>query len=170
MLIVTQGLKSPKSMWPKTAYFHWGPTAAAPCVVGTHYTIFTAVAASCVLSAREPGPHNSIHCCGLHNSNHCIVCTHCQGGAAAAVVTTVSRPPACASRPWNREDVGACCCWWRRVSRRRVHHCRVHHQCKVVSVLQPTTGLNTTIRWGPATTPTTQLLGMYMPRHYGNII
>ena len=25
MLIVTQGLKSPKSMWPKTAYFHWGP-------------------------------------------------------------------------------------------------------------------------------------------------
>ena len=52
---------------------------------------------------------------------------------------------------------------------RRVHHRRVHHEWQVVSVLQPTTGLYTTIRWG-ATTPTTQLLGMYMPRHYVNII
>ena len=97
-------------------------TAAAPCVVGTHYTMFTAVAASCVLSAREPGPHNSIHCCGLHSSNHCLVRPHCQGGAAAAVVTTVSRPPACASRPWNREDVGACCCWWRGILSRAPSH------------------------------------------------
>ena len=60
---------------------------------GSYTVVTTAVAASCVLSAREPGPHNSIHCCGLHNSNQCIVCTHCQGGAAAAVVTTVSWPP-----------------------------------------------------------------------------
>ena len=51
----------------------------------------------------------------------------------------------------------------------RVHR-RIHHECQVVSsVLQPTTGLYTTIRWG-ATTPTTQLCGMDMPRHYGNII
>ena len=25
MLMVTEELKSPKSMWPVNAYFHWGP-------------------------------------------------------------------------------------------------------------------------------------------------